>query len=277
MISRIVIFSLLFTVTLIGAQNKRILISGKINSTSLSVENIHVLNKNSGKGTISNKYGEFKIHAKDRDTLIVSGIQFYKKEVQITKHLIKNNSITIELFQRINELDEVQIKTHNLSGSLVTDANNIKDSISKVNPMALDLSMIDFSQKVILDKDEFARSRTSSDAQLMPNTGANLLAIAGLILDPLIKQIGKIGQRKKRLKHERFLYKKEAKETPNNIVDYLGESFFINKLKIPREEINDFIDHCRSKGIIHLYINNRKIEVIDILIRESKSYRNLKK
>ena len=52
-----------------------------------------------------------------------------------------------------------------------------------------------------------------------------------------------------------------------------GESFFIETLKIPREEIDDFIEYCKSKGISELYANNQKIEVIDLLLKESKVYR----
>ncbi len=184
------------------AQENRIVTSGKINSDALSIENIHILNKNSKKGTISNKYGEFKIPVKVNDTLIFSGIQFYKKEIRITEQLIKNKVITIELFQKINELDEVEIKVHNLLGNLVTDANSVKDSVSKVNSLAFDFSMIDFSKPVVLDIDEFSRSRTSSNKQLMPG-GGNILGLLGLMFDPLMGEISKIGQRKRRLKKEK--------------------------------------------------------------------------
>ena len=257
------------------AQEKRVVISGLIISDVKSKYNIHILNLNSKKGTISNSAGKFRIPVKVNDTLLLSGIQFYKKEILITNTIITNGRITVTLFQKINELDEVELRAHNLSGNLITDAKNVKDSISKVNPMALDFSMIDFSIPVINDIDEIDRMKPPDPNNLTnPNipVGGNLLGLLSFVLDPLMDEIVKIGQRKRRLKHEKYLYEKEVIKSPDNIVNDLGESFFIETLKIPREKIDDFIEHCDSKGIIDFYINNRMIEVIDILIEESKNY-----
>ncbi len=273
MINQLTLLIFFFTVLQFHAQEKRIVISGKINSDALSVENIHIINKNSGKATISNQYGEFKIPVKMNDTIMLSGIQFYKKEITITKQLIKKKLITIELFQKINELDEVELKAHNLSGNLVTDADSVKDSVSKVNSLALDFSMIDFSKPVILDIDEFSRSRTSSDEQLTPPSG-DILGLLSFILNPLFKEVSKIGTLRRKRKNEERVHQKKIINTPEKIITELGETFFTETLKIPREEITSFISHCKSKGIIDLYIKNRKMEVIDILIKESKIYRS---
>ncbi len=87
MIKQLTFILLLSISTKIFAQEKQIVISGNIINDALSVENIHILNKTSNKGTIANKYGEFKIPIKANDTLIFSGIQFYKKEVLITQQI----------------------------------------------------------------------------------------------------------------------------------------------------------------------------------------------
>jgi len=252
-------------------QEKTVVISGKIDSDALSVENIHILNQNSHKGTISDKHGEFKIPVKINDTLIFSGVQFYEKKIKITKLLMRNKIITVQLFQKINELDEIKIKAHNLSGNLNTDANNVKDSVSKTSDGVLDFSMIDFSKPVVQDIDEFSRSRTSSDQQLVPG-GGNILGLLSLVLDPLIEQINKIGARKKSRKNEERNYQKKVIDAPEKIISQLGESFFTETLHIPTEHIIPFLNHCKSKGIIDLHIKNRRMEVIDILFKESKSY-----
>ncbi len=255
------------------AQEKRVIISGRIISDAKSKDNIHILNISSRKGTISNSQGKFVIPAKENDSLVISGIQFYKKEILITNKIIADRKIHIELFQKINELDEVEIRTLILSGNLITDAKNVKDSISKVNPMALDFSMIDFSKPVINEVD---RTKPPDATNLTnPNipVGGNVLGLLSFVLDPLMSEISKIGQRKRRLNNEKYLYEKKTIETPNNIVDELGESFFIETLKIPRANIDAFLEHCKSKRITDLYIKGRKIEVIDILIEESKNYK----
>jgi len=277
MVKQLTFILLLSISTKIFTQEKQIVISGNIISDALSVENIHILNKASNKGTITNKYGEFKIPVKANDTLVFSGIQFYTKEVLITQQLIKNKSIIIKLFQKTNELDEVEVKAHNLSGNLITDANKVKDSISKLNSLAFDFSMIDFSKPIVLGIDEFSRSTTSSDKQLTPSGNVNVLAILGLVLNPLFKEVGKIGKKRKQRKNEERVYQKNAMNAPEKIIVELGEAFFTETLKIPSEEIIDFIGFCESKGIIAFYIEGKKMEVIDILIKESIVYQKSNK
>ena len=256
------------------AQDNRVLLSGRITSDT-SVENIHILNKTSDKGTISNTHGEFKIYVKENDTLIFSGIQFYYKEVPITKQQYTSRLLIVELFQRLNQLDEVEVKMHDLSGNLALDSEKIKDSTSKVGGSALDFSMIDFSKPVLLDIDKMS-SIQAPDAEKLTNphipVGGNVLGLLGLALDPLINELDKIGEHRRKRKLKERIYEQKVKDAPENIITYLGEPFFIETLKIPREEINDFITYCNPKGITALYVKNRKIELIDILITESNKY-----
>ncbi len=257
MINQLTFLIFFFTVLQFHAQDNDIEITGRIINDSLSVENIHIINKNSNKATISNQYGAFKIPVKVDDTLVFSGIQFYTKEIHVTKKIVRNKTITIKLFQKINELDEVEIKTHNLSGSLVTDANQVKDTVSKIAPLALDFSMIDFSKSVTNDIDKIDRRKPPD--------------ISGLVNPHLQKGIGGASFTIDSPK------KKRVPTIPEKIRTEFGNAFFIKTLKIPLEQIDFFIDYCKSKGIIDLYIKDRKVEVIDILIKESTIYRNLEK
>ncbi len=263
MINQLTFLIFFFTVLQFHAQDNDIEITGKIINDSLSIENIHIINKNSGKATISNQYGEFKIPVKVNDTLVFSGIQFYIKEIRITKKIIRNKTITVKLFQKINELDEVEVKTHNLSGSLVTDANNVKGSVSKMNPMALDFSMIDFKKTVILDIDEIDMKRAPDITHLVSPIQPGISASIGL--------------KKYRTKEEKKLKKiKKDDEIFKDIRHLVTDNFFIQTLKIPYKEIDTFLKYCTSKGIVDLYIKNRKMEVIDLLIKESSEYRKFK-
>jgi len=63
------------------AQILRHAIIGRISNDSISVESIHILNKNTKKGTISNQYGLFKIPVGVNDTLVFEGIQFKQKKL----------------------------------------------------------------------------------------------------------------------------------------------------------------------------------------------------
>ena len=249
-------FLFICTIILTNAQENRVLISGSITSNTQSEENIHIHNKNSQKGTISNSKGEFSIPVKENDTLVFSGIQFYKKEIRITKEIIENKIISVKLFQKINELDEVEIdRPINMANALnLPNAN--KKPFNK-----LDGRLNYYSQQsvpvVIL---------------------ASLLGQQGGIED-LYNIIS--GNRKKDRKLKGLIDQDKLNAYNQEIIvkirSYFEDDFFINTLEIPTESINEFIESCIKRDIINLFNKERILEVTDILIEESKIYRELNK
>ena len=75
---RLTLILFCFIVANAFAQEKRIAIEGKILSEEIDeieLEDIHIFNKNSRRGTISHANGDFEIDVKENDTLIFTGIQ----------------------------------------------------------------------------------------------------------------------------------------------------------------------------------------------------------
>ena len=54
------------------------------------------------------------------------------------------------------------------------------------------------------------------------------------------------------------------------------ETFFKNDLKIPMKKLYNFLEYCNPLGIEDLYKQNRKIELINILKKESNTFLLLK-
>ncbi len=259
-----IVLLLLFTTFKLLGQSATKIIEGKIINDSLSVENIHIINKNSHKATISNPYGEFQIPVQRNDTILISSIQFEHKTIIITDVIIKSKKLPVYVFPKINLLEEVEIKTRHLLGNLTSDAGNVKDSISKMNPLATDFSMIDFKKPVISDIDETDRLKPPDISHLVSPIQPGISASFAL------KKL-----QSKEAKKLNAIKKKTA--ILDEIRNSINDVFFIKKLNIPKEEINSFIYYCKSKGIIQMYLTNQKIEMIDILIEESKNYLNLSK
>ena len=179
MIRKLLIIFLTLTTLLSYSQSDRINIRGKVFNDTEAVEGVHIINKNSEKGTITNANGDFKISVQENDTLLISGVQFYFREILITRKIITDKLISIDLLQKINELEEVEVKAHDLTGRLLFDAASIKDTISKVAPAALDFTMIDFSKPVINDLDEMDRRKPPDISHLtnphfQPGIGASI-------------------------------------------------------------------------------------------------------
>jgi hypothetical protein len=95
------------------------------------VEGIHILNKTASKYDISDEDGKFIILAKANDTLFISGLKYQVKEVVITESMVKLGSFSVELIEKINELDEVIVGTI-LTGSLESDLQN-SDAEPEIN------------------------------------------------------------------------------------------------------------------------------------------------
>ena len=56
------------------------------------------------------------------------------------------------------------------------------------------------------------------------------------------------------------------------LISEFGETFFENDLKIPTEKYYSFLEYCNPLGIENLFKENRKIELINVLKKESITY-----
>lgn len=226
---------------------EEVLVAGLIQSDSVQLEDIHVLNLSTLQGTITNRYGEFRITVSVNDTLIFSGIQFHTLGLIVDKNTIKERILKIELRPKIEELSEIELKGHDLDGLFYIDTKRMRDSL----PLVAD-EAVDFSNQGYNDP-------TSSN-YVVPAT--NLLS--------LVSMIGK--KKRKENKQEASLIQKK-RQAPANIRKELGEDVFVNQMGIPKIHIEPFIRYCQKKNIIDLYVEGRLMEVIDILIKEKDNYR----
>jgi len=266
------IFVILISLNL-SAQDNGIQLFGKITNDSLAIENVHIINKSTKEGTISDKNGTFSITVKLNDTLLFSDIQYYLQEIEITKQIINDRKLEVSFLQRINTLNEVVLKAHDLSGNLILDSKNFKDTLLKANPIAL---KYDGNYKALSNivANKLNSNRLPDVTDPMAPIGGDLLGLALFLFDPVIKEISKIGKTKRDLKKKEKIYQKKALESPDKIRDDLGDAFFIDTLHISVEKIDEFIDYCKPKGIIKLFLTNKKLEMINVFIKESKTFNN---
>ena len=244
---------LIFTLSLFG-QVDRILISGVVKSNSLPLVNVHVINLSSNKGSLSNQNGEFKISVKENDTLIFSNIQYAVKELIITNEIINKNLLPIFLKIKINELDEV----------IVEESKNIAKALQLPN-----------AGKKPLDKLE-RNLNHYSQASLPIVILATLLGQRGGI-DDIYNIIS--GNRKKDRKLKELLeedIKSEVnREYIQKIRNHFQDEFFIEEILIPKEKIDTFLYFCLPSDVISLFQKGRYLDLIEIFIGESNSFKSI--
>lgn len=238
---------LIFFCVFVSAQSERRLLIGKVVNDSLSVENIHVINKTTQKAVKTNKEGGFAIPAKIMDTLIFSGVQYKIFYKVISKNDLQKMQVIIKLKPHINFLDEVTIKPISVAKRL-----NLPNADKK--------------------------PKTNLEARIDGHSKAN---VPIMLLQTLIGGAGGIdnlyyvlsGKRKKDRKLQKLIEQDKTlarnKNTSQKIRKHFKEDFFIYELKIPAKEIDNFIMHCTKYNIISLFNEEKLLEVTEILIQQS--------
>jgi hypothetical protein len=87
--------------------------------------NVHIINLNSVRGTITNEKGYFELEAKINDTLHVSFIGYQSLKVRVTNDWLKAKSTEIKLTEKAYALEEVILTPYKLTGYLEIDAKLI--------------------------------------------------------------------------------------------------------------------------------------------------------
>ncbi len=249
--SSLLFVSILFMCIQVSAQQERILVSGQILNDSIPLENIHIINKTSKKAVISGKKGIFKIRVKENDELFISSLQF-KDKITIIKDInIKTLKLIIKLEKSINTLDEV--------------------TVIKTKSTAENLGLPNADKKPLNKIEGNLNAHTKSNLPI--SVLATLLNKRGGIND-LIYIVS--GKRKKDRKLNQLLqrdaFEKNQLLKVQGIRAYLSDSFFIETLKIPSQNIDDFIMYCISQKTSAAYLNKSELEAIEFMILHSEGY-----
>ena len=207
------------------AQDKRKTITGRIVSDSIAVEKVHVVNKNTQKGTYTNSYGDFAIPVQLDDTLEFSSIQFTTYRRIISEIDLQQLQLLIGLQAKTNELEEVVVK-----------------SVSYAKGLGLPNA----------DKKPLVAEETRLNAH--NKSSAPVVALATLLnqrggIDNLFYLLS--GQRKRdrklrQLKNQEQLEKRKL-ETVKLVRKHFGDDFFIQKL--PQNDIVDL--EIKDKNITY--------------------------
>ena len=233
------------------AQENRVLISGEIKNDSVPIENVHIINKNSWKGVITNRLGQFKISVTDKDTLMISDIQYQNKIIVVNQDNLLNKFIKINLLELTNELDEVIVQQFDDMSEELNLPNAGKKPLNK-----LDRNLNHYSQKstpiVILEALLFKPGGIDDIYNIVSGNRKKDRKLKGLMQYDALNA-GKLE------------YVKIMRE-------HFEDDFFIKSVKIEEEHIDSYIYYCLAQNIGNLYDKGRLIEVIDVLLKSKDQY-----
>ena len=219
----------------------RELIQGKVIYRNINVVAANVINNTSQNTTITDDQGEFQIYAREGDEIIFSSVQYIIRTVRVTDEIIKNKRLTIQINERIRELDEV----------VITPDNTEK---------FLDLKEEEFKGfDYIADKSTRVQNNLTETRQLKNGVDfVNIFKLLKTIIDS---------------KSE------EEKESllASEVIPYLFEDdFFTESLLLASSQIVDFLIYIDSRpNSVDILLEKNQFLLIDFLLNESIRYKEI--
>ena len=201
--------------------------SGKVVSDSLDISGIHVVNKNSGATTITNRKGEFSIGVQSTDTILFSAVHIKLQALVLDSLVMAQPEINVYIEHAVNELEEVIVKPHNLTGNLADDVGGAPTA--PINFKDVGIPGFEGERREII--------RYNSTRNLILST--LLLPIMPLDIEGMYKQISGYN---KRLKESRKLSKQL--QTVNSMIDFYGTQFLQDQYSLSSDEIYAFVLAC---------------------------------
>jgi hypothetical protein len=251
-------FLLFFFSVLSFAQiNNKFWIKGKVIDSSSVVKDVHVVNLTNEKGTFTNDFGDYKIVVSIGDTLQFTSVRHQTVKRVISKFNYSSEILDVFLPVKTVELEEFDLKTHDLSGFLSADVKKTPiDRRAEALKRTMDFSNVDMS---VRRDDDYIDTRVKPPVVVVDPT-KKFKGIGGFL------GIGHKNKKEKRLR--KFV---SNRFTSKSIYDLYGEDFF-KTLKIPKGEVFNFIDYCKQFNIQELYKKNLTLDLVAVLKREAPNF-----
>lgn len=231
----------LFLLFQFGYTQDRQLIQGKVIYRNINVVAANVINNTSQSTTITDDLGEFQIYAKEGDEIIFSSVQYIIRTVRITDEIIKNKRLTIQINERIRELDEV----------VITPDNTEK---------FLDLKEEEFKGfDYVADKSTKIENPLTETRQLKYGLDfVNIFRLLKTIVDSKSEE-----EKQNLIASEVILY-------------LFDDDFFIESLLLSSSQINDFLNYIDTKpNAVDILLEKNQFLLIDFLLNESIRYKEI--
>ena len=221
-----------------GFSQERELIKGKVIYRNIDVPAANVVNNTSQNSTITNENGEFEILARVNDEIIFSSVQYIIRTVRVNDEIMKNKRLTVQINQRVRELDEVVITP---------------DDTEKF----LDLKEEQFKGfDYLADKSTRIQNVLTDDRQVV--NGLNFVNIFNA--------------------SDSKSEEEKLNISPSEVLPYiLDDNFFSDILNLEPFETSDFLYKLDSdQKLKNLILEKNQFLVIDYLLKEVEIYKALK-
>ncbi len=216
-----------------------------------TLSNVHIINLNTIKGTVTNLNGEFTIPAKVNDTLYFTFLGFEPQKEVVKKDWVKYGNITVALTEVGIALEEVLVLEHNLTGYLEIDAKNIP---------------------IYTNQNRYAIAGLNDkgyEGTATKNTGVNRAVKS--ILNPITSLYNIFSRKGTELRRLRKV--KEDDEIRNLLQDKFDRETLVTLLQVEKYDIEEILKGCNySKDFIK---TANDLQILDAISECYDEYRLL--
>lgn len=233
---RIVLFFLLFA-SVAFSQN---VLKGKVVMDSPTLNRVYIANYSNKNETVADNQGYFKILAKPKDTLVISGINIKGKQIVLKASDFSEDLFFVKLKLMPYVLDEVIVQNY-----------------PHIN--AVDLGIIPKDRKTYTPAER--KLKVANGLGLSGNTDGS--TGGSFSLDPLFNALsGRTAMLKKELEVE----KKEKLQ--RRLEQLFSEKFYTETLHLPAEYIKGFVIYVLDDENITKLVNVKKTKLVENLLKE---------
>ncbi|MFY7670977.1 hypothetical protein ACOSP6_07780 [Tenacibaculum sp. MEBiC06402] len=244
-----------------GIFAQRSSITGVISDNIGIVANAHVINTTSMEGTFSNKKGYFLIDAKVGDILQITSIQHYKKNIKVSSISMQRKQINILLDIQEQVLEEIEVKKTELLQSLTSDVKKTPANESEEKSK----TATKFKGTQASDNPLLAQTKEKSIAER--NTDPTL-AFEGLTL----VQFSLFTSKEEKLLEQKIKRQVFRDHLPDRIIKIVGKQNFVETMKIPEEQVLNFVNYSIDNEIENNVQREEHLKVIQNLKEKSVNY-----
>jgi hypothetical protein len=250
-------------------------LEGRVYSRDGDVTATHVSNISRNRGTITDANGFFTISVKLNDTLVFSAVQYKKKEVVISLEILKRKILEVPLEDALTQLNEVVVTPYNLTGDIKRDAARLKvDNVMTASTLGLpnaNLKVKTQNERKLLEAKDGAYIKPLP-LEIPFGSELGLNDIPGGIAINVKRILSDLGGYTKTLKNYIEIDKRIT--DLNRIRRVYHDSIYEQELKIPIENINDFMNFCEiDSSYVGVVASNDILRLWEFLERNSLVYR----
>ncbi|OAB76157.1 hypothetical protein [Cochleicola gelatinilyticus] len=255
----LIVFNSFFGRAQQGAE--RITIAGVISAPEdLEVEGIHIYNTATQKGAVTSENGLFTLEVGKNDRLYISSLQFQDFKVIVDAEMIYSGKMKIYVNPNVNQLDEVLLKSHDLTGNMAVDAKQIKTHVIP----NIQLSLPEILSQKNMESDRWSAIKGNASLEALgfsSNQGVSVDVVALYAL---------------------LFPKKNIPIVPSiiekiNVLEVLKERFSIEFLNetytIPTGKEIDFLYYLEDNGLLASYLKpENELKLLTFMQEQSVAY-----